>query len=131
MSNRRLEIGLGSLIAVVMGTSGVMIGRSMTTTPTAPLQAKAPHVTPATPTPTTPAPVALAPITDTPRAPTQVVRNIPAPRAENGSYYGETSRKTGAPKTVHVNGYTRKDGTHVQGHYRSAPHSGGGRGGRR
>lgn len=41
--------------------------------------------------------------------------------AENGSYYGEISEKTGRPKTVHVEGYYRKDGTYVRGHYRSAP----------
>jgi len=28
----------------------------------------------------------------------------------------------GGDKTVHVKGYTRKDGTHVQPHTRSAPH---------
>lgn len=39
--------------------------------------------------------------------------------AENGSYYGEISKTTGNPKTVHVNGYYRKDGTYVRGHYRS------------
>lgn len=41
--------------------------------------------------------------------------------AENGSYYGEISPATGRPKTVHVRGYYRKDGTYVRGHYRSAP----------
>ena len=41
--------------------------------------------------------------------------------AENGSYYGETSTLTGRPKTVHVRGYYRKDGTYVRGHYRSRP----------
>jgi len=41
--------------------------------------------------------------------------------AENGSYYGETSVNTGRPKTVHVRGYHRKDGTYVRGHYRSKP----------
>ena len=40
--------------------------------------------------------------------------------AENGSYYGQPNAN-GVPKTVHVNGYYRKDGTHVRGHYRSAP----------
>ena len=40
--------------------------------------------------------------------------------AENGSYYGELNAN-GVPKTVHVNGYYRRDGTYVQGHYRSAP----------
>lgn len=35
--------------------------------------------------------------------------------------YGEISKETGRPKTVHVNGYTRKDGTFVKPHYRSAP----------
>lgn len=41
--------------------------------------------------------------------------------AENGSYYGEISDLTGRPKTVHVRGYYRKDGTYVQGYYRSSP----------
>lgn len=40
--------------------------------------------------------------------------------AENGSYYGEPN-KNGVPKTVHVDGYYRKNGTYVRGHYRSAP----------
>jgi hypothetical protein len=39
--------------------------------------------------------------------------------AENGSYYGETSKITSLPKTTYVNGYTRKDGTYVRSHYRS------------
>jgi hypothetical protein len=47
---------------------------------------------------------------------------VPAPGcAENGSCYGDTSAATGNPKTVHVNGYYRRDGTYVRGHYRSAP----------
>ena len=41
--------------------------------------------------------------------------------AENGSYYGQISNLTGRPKTVHVRGYYRKDGTYVRGHYRSKP----------
>lgn len=40
--------------------------------------------------------------------------------AENGSCYGDPNAN-GVPKTVHVNGYYRKDGTYVRGHYRSAP----------
>ena len=40
--------------------------------------------------------------------------------AENGSYYGEPN-KNGIPKTVLVNGYTRSNGTYIQGYYRSAP----------
>ena len=40
--------------------------------------------------------------------------------AENGSCYGDPN-VNGIPKTVHVNGYYRKDGTYVRGHYRSAP----------
>ncbi len=40
--------------------------------------------------------------------------------AENGSYYGQPNA-VGVPKTVHVNGYFRKDGTYVRGHYRSSP----------
>jgi hypothetical protein len=43
------------------------------------------------------------------------------PVAENGSYYGEISPETGRPKTVHVEGYYKRDGTYVREHYRSAP----------
>jgi hypothetical protein len=50
---------------------------------------------------------------------------------ENGSCYGDTSDATGRPKTVDVHGYTRKDGTYVRGHYRSAPSKGSSRGGRK
>lgn len=39
--------------------------------------------------------------------------------AENGSCYGDTSTVNGMPKTIHVPGYYRKDGTYVRGHYRS------------
>jgi hypothetical protein len=41
--------------------------------------------------------------------------------AENGSCYGDISSYTGRPKTVHVRGYYRKDGTYVRSHYRSRP----------
>lgn len=46
----------------------------------------------------------------------------PLPRygcSESGSCYGEISPATGKPKTVHVPGYFRKDGTYVRGHYKS------------
>jgi hypothetical protein len=43
--------------------------------------------------------------------------------AENGSSYGDISEQTGRPKTIHVEGYYRQDGTYVRGHYRSAPSS--------
>jgi len=43
------------------------------------------------------------------------------PVAENGSYYGEISERTGRPKTVHISGYYRRDGTYVREHYRSSP----------
>lgn len=39
--------------------------------------------------------------------------------AENGSCYGDISALTGNPKTTHVSGYYRRDGTYVRGHYRS------------
>lgn len=39
--------------------------------------------------------------------------------AENGSCYGDVSPLTGNPKTIHVDGYYRRDGTYVRGHYRS------------
>lgn len=57
--------------------------------------------------------------------PLYVERDALAPYvAENGSYYGELN-DYGVPKTVHVGGYYRKDGTYVRGHYRSKPGSGG------
>ncbi len=43
-----------------------------------------------------------------------------APCAENGSCYGDVSTINGMPKTIHVDGYYRKDGTYVRGHYRSS-----------
>jgi len=49
-----------------------------------------------------------------------LLTSVGAPAAENGSYYGEPN-KNGVPKTVLVNGYTRSNGTYVQGYYRSAP----------
>lgn len=55
---------------------------------------------------------AAAPAVDTVAAPSC---------AENGSCYGDISTTTGNPKTVHVGGYYRKDGTYVRGHYRSRP----------
>lgn len=42
--------------------------------------------------------------------------------AENGSWRGQPNAN-GVPKTVYVRGYYRKDGTYVQGHYRSRPNS--------
>lgn len=39
--------------------------------------------------------------------------------AENGSYYGEISERTGLPRTNYVNGYYRRNGTYVQSYYRS------------
>ncbi len=42
------------------------------------------------------------------------------PCAENGSCYGDLNTN-GVPKTAHVNGYYRKDGTYVRGYYRNAP----------
>ena len=57
--------------------------------------------------------------------PTSAVREaekVSAPGcAENGSCYGDISEATGRPKPVHVNGYYRRDGTYVRGHYRSRP----------
>jgi hypothetical protein len=43
-----------------------------------------------------------------------------SPVAENGSYYGQPNQN-GVPKTVLVQGYTKSNGTYVQGYYRSAP----------
>lgn len=42
--------------------------------------------------------------------------------AENGTYYGQLNDNS-IPKTVHVGGYLRRDGTYVRGHYRSPPGS--------
>lgn len=39
--------------------------------------------------------------------------------AQNGSYYGQYSRKTYRPKNVYVDNYIRNDGSRVRSHYRS------------
>lgn len=39
--------------------------------------------------------------------------------AEDGSCFGDFSEATGRPRTVRVQGYYRRDGTYVRGHYRS------------
>jgi len=53
-------------------------------------------------------------------APTEQPHPSDAPScAENGSCYGDISPITGLPKTVNVQGYFRRDGTYVRGHYRS------------
>jgi hypothetical protein len=44
---------------------------------------------------------------------------VAVPCAENGSCYGDISAATGRAKTVPVQGYYRRDGTYVRGHYRS------------
>lgn len=83
--------------------------------------------------------IVSAPLEDRPSDSSSTIyepgQNLPAPRqayspstqvpnrssvAENGSYYGEISERTGRPKTIHVQGYTRRDGTYVRGHYRSS-----------
>lgn len=54
------------------------------------------------------------------RAPPSTTTSTTQPSvAENGSHYGQISENTGKPKTTYVNGYYRKDGTYVRGHYRS------------
>lgn len=40
-------------------------------------------------------------------------------RSSSVSSYGEISSTTGRAKTVHVRGYTKKDGTYMSTHYRS------------
>jgi hypothetical protein len=52
-------------------------------------------------------------------APAQPHNPTPPLCAENGSCYGDISPLTGRPKTTAVQGYYRKDGTYVRGHYRS------------
>jgi len=43
---------------------------------------------------------------------------VAAPR-ERATGYGVISERTGRPRTQFVRGYTRKDGTRVEAHYRS------------
>jgi len=58
----------------------------------------------------------------TPTRPNVAPAITPAPPAvaENGSYFGELNQN-GIPKSVHVDGYFRSNGTYVRGYYRSAP----------
>jgi len=60
-------------------------------------------------------------------APAPAPAPLPAPPppaglgcAENGSCYGDLSTINGTPKTTQVDGYFRRDGTYVRGHYRSS-----------
>ena len=55
-----------------------------------------------------------------PAATTSPAPSYGAPCAENGSCYGDISTVNGTPKTIHVDGYYRRDGTYVRGHYRSS-----------
>lgn len=50
---------------------------------------------------------------------TTSISTIAYPKSTPG--YGEISKLTGRRKTVHVNGYRRKNGTYVKPHYRSSP----------
>ena len=80
------------------------------------------------PSPSQPAVLSLAPVVvPTPNSSAlfstllqAIIAPVVAPVAENGSYYGEPNQN-GIPKTVLVQGYTRSNGTYVQGYYRSAP----------
>jgi hypothetical protein len=67
--------------------------------------------------------VAPVPVPSPEQASVNTGQTAPVPDvAENGSYAGQLNAN-GVPKTVHVNGYYRKDGTYVRGHYRSPPYS--------
>lgn len=56
--------------------------------------------------------------TEQPQRATEVPQQYPF-CAENGSCYGDISESTGLPKTIHVHGYYRSNGTYVRGYYRS------------
>lgn len=60
------------------------------------------------------------PYVNAPPIPQQATQAYAPVCAENGSCYGDISSINGMPKTTHVNGYFRRDGTYVRGHYRSA-----------
>jgi hypothetical protein len=57
--------------------------------------------------------------TDSPNATSSFINSDTKSSSTTG--YGEISKATGRAKTVHVNGYYRKDGTYVKSHYRSPP----------
>jgi len=67
------------------------------------------------------APPGSGPAVPTASGTSPAIYRVTPPVAEGGSYYGQISETTGLPKTVHVRGYFRKDGTYVQSHYRSRP----------
>ncbi|MCW5976488.1 MAG: hypothetical protein KIT09_00350 [Bryobacteraceae bacterium] len=64
---------------------------------------------------------AAAPATSTQIGPIPETPATPPGCTSSGSCYGDISPATGRPKTVHVDGYYRKDGTYVRPHYRSTP----------
>ncbi|MSO20120.1 MAG: hypothetical protein EXQ56_06585 [Acidobacteria bacterium] len=103
----------GALQFLQMLRSGVT-SDTVATTPS-----PAVHLTPATIAPPATSQASTAPKPST--TSTQASPAIPATGcAENGSCYGDISPATGRPKTVFVDGYTRKDGTYFRGHVRSA-----------
>jgi hypothetical protein len=66
-------------------------------------------------------PFAIIPSVHQPPVYVQPVQPVLPGCTTSGSCYGDISIGTGRPRTVHVRGYTRRDGTYVRPHYRSAP----------
>src|ERR1051325_1283735 len=60
------------------------------------------------------------PVTAATMATRQFMASHPSPRMGTTT---ASQTSTVCLKTVHVNGYTRSDGTYVRGHYRSPPYS--------
>ena len=52
-------------------------------------------------------------------APPSVGYSSSSSKCEGLGCYGQISKVTGLPRTTYVRGYTRRDGTYVQPHYRS------------
>jgi hypothetical protein len=96
---------------------------SCTTNPSNAVIYTSPVATPAIGSATSATPPSAAPLSNS----EEVTRKEPHPLppsglgcAENGSCYGDVSNINGMPKTEAINGYYRKDGTYVRGHYRSS-----------
>lgn len=47
--------------------------------------------------------------------------DVPSYGPDPGNTYGQISEANGRPRTNYLQGYTRSDGTHVSGYYRSSP----------
>ena len=103
------------------GTTGAQVANSPEDTVTAAVDGGAPTVGATAPWKTYPPTRSASTYQAPPYSYTPPVASYSSTssKCEGVGCYGVTSTVTGLPRTTYVRGYTRKDGTYVQPHYRS------------